>query len=523
MVSLVLQIEFMVGIMRLENSARNIKAAWLWQLVHILCQFATRTVIIKVLTIEYVGLSGLFSNVLTMLSLAELGIGEAIVFSLYGPIAKKEHVVISSIMKFYQKVYVFVGVFIAAVGYALTPYIGYFIKDMPENIPDLDLIYLLFVANSAISYFFSYKGTFITANQKNSIVVVNNGINELVMVLVQITTLIITRNYILYLVIGVAFVLLRNITITLIANRKYPYLKEKVREKMPPEIFDSIKKNTGAMVLHKIGGIVVFATDNLIISKFVGLVSVGLYTNYHVITNAVSVFINKFFQAMAASVGNLAVDAETEKQEKVFNSMTFLNFWLHVFCCCCLFNLLNPFISVIWLGEEFLFAIGIVLLIVIKLYVTGMRISVQTFKNAKGLYWQNKFMPVGEALINLIASVILAKSMGVSGVLLGTIVSSILTCVWIEPRVLYKYGFHKSPKSYYVRYIKYLAIFAVIMAVTYGCNSLILSDNLLTFVVKCCISGVVPNLLMVLFFYKTEEFDYIKSAAMRLLGRSEKR
>ena len=178
--------------MRLENSARNIKAAWLWQVIHIICQFVTRTAIIKVLTIEYVGLSGLFSNVLTMLSLAELGIGEAIVFSLYGPIARREHQVISSIMRFYQKVYVFVGIFIAIGGFLLTPYLGFFIKDMPENIPNLELIYLLFVANSAISYFFSYKGTFITANQNNHIVVINNGVTEVAMVVVQIISLIIT-------------------------------------------------------------------------------------------------------------------------------------------------------------------------------------------------------------------------------------------------------------------------------------------------------------------------------------------
>ena len=200
--------------MRLENSARNIKAAWLWQLVHIRCQFATRTVIIKVLTIEYVGLSGLFSNVLTMLSLAELGIGEAIVFSLYGPIAHRDHRVISSIMRFYQKVYIFVGIFIAVAGFLLTPYIGFFIKDMPENIPDLQRIYLLFVVNSAISYFFSYKGTFITANQNNHIVVNNDGITEILMVICQIAALMLTQNYILYLIIGVVFILIRNIRIT---------------------------------------------------------------------------------------------------------------------------------------------------------------------------------------------------------------------------------------------------------------------------------------------------------------------
>lgn len=509
--------------MRLENSARNIKAAWLWQVVHILCQFATRTVIIKVLTIEYVGLSGLFSNVLTMLSLAELGIGEAIVFSLYGPIAHNEHRVISSIMKFYQKVYVFVGIFIAVAGFLLTPYLDFFIKDMPENIPNLQLIYLLFVANSAISYFFSYKGTFITANQNNHIVVINNGVTEVVMVVTQVVSLLITKNYILYLAIGIAFVLLRNIIITVIADKKYPYLKEKSADKIPKDIFDSIKKNTGAMVLHKIGTIIVFATDNLIISKFVGLVSVGLYTNYHVITNAVTVFINKFFNAMAASVGNLAVTADIEKQEKVFNSMNFLNFWLYAFSCCCLFNLLNPFIEVIWLGEEYLFSMSIVLLIVVKIYITGMRSSVQTFKNAKGLYWQNKLMPLGESIINLAVSVALVYYYGVAGVLLGTIISSILTCVWIEPRVLYKYGFNKSPMSYYIRYIKYFAVFAVIMFVTYRCNSLIVSDNLMTFVIKCLISVTVPNLLMIIFYHKTEEFKYVKGAVLKILKLTGKK
>ena len=508
--------------MRLENSARNIKTAWMWQLVHILCQFAARTVIIKVLTIEYVGLSGLFSNVLTMLSLAELGIGEAIVFSLYSPIARNEHRIISPIMKFYQKVYVVVGTFIAVAGYLLTPYIDFFIKDMPENIPDIELIYLLFVVNSAISYFFSYKATFVTANQNNYLVVMNNGVNEVVMTAVQIIALILTRNYILYLVIGIAFVLIRNVTITIIADRKYPYLREKTKGKIPAEIFESIKKNTGAMVLHKVGSIVVFATDNLIISKFVGLVSVGLYTYYCVITNAVTVFINKLFAGISASVGNLAVEADIKKQERVFNSMVFLNFWLYVFACGCLLNLLNPFIKVLWLGEDYLLSMPIVVCIVVKLYVTGMRSSVQTFKNAKGLYWQNKFMPLGESVINIVASVALVKSYGVAGVLLGTIISSVLTCVWIEPRVLYRYGFKKSPKEYYIRYIKYLFVFVAIMAITYGVNSLIVSDNLLTFVVKCIVSGILPSLIIIILYRSADEFAYVKQAVFKSLKLTEK-
>jgi O-antigen/teichoic acid export membrane protein len=418
-------------------------------------------------------------------------------------------------MRFYKKVYIFVGIFIALVGYALMPYMSFFIKDMPDNITDLNMIYLLFVTNSAISYFFSYKATFVTANQNNYIVVLNEGINEVIMVIVQIIALVLTKNYLLYLAIGIAFVLIKNLTITFIADKKYPYIKEKSKDKIPSDIFSSITKNTGAMVFHKVGSVIVFATDNLIISKYVGLISVGLYSNYCVITNAVTVFINKLFTGIAASVGNLAVMEKVEKQENVLKKMVFLNFWLYVFTCCCLFNLLNAFIGTIWLGNAYLLSREVVLLIVLKIYITGMRSAVQTFKNAKGLYWQNKFMPIGESVINLVASVILVQYMGVGGVLLGTVISSLATCVWIEPRVLYKHGFHKSPTIYYWQYIKYFLVFSLIMAVTYGINSLIVGGNIISFVVKCLISGLVPNVLMIMLYCKTEEYRYVKNAVLK--------
>ena len=493
--------------MRLENSTRNVKAAWLLQLVHILCQFVSRTVIIKVLTIEYVGLSGLFSNVLMMLSLAELGIGEAIIFSMYGPIAKNQKENIQSIMAFYKKVYVSVGAFIMIAGLAITPLIGYFIKDMPD-IPGIYWIYALYVVNSSVSYFFSYKAAFVTANQNNAVVVINEGIWEVAMVAIQITILFTTKNYIGFMIVGILFVVLRNISISMIADKKYPILKEKTKAPMPKEIFGQIKKNTGAMVFHKLGTIVVFATDNIILSKFVGLVSVGIYTNYLTITNAVTVFINKFFQAIAASVGNLAVNESVEKQESTFLKVLFMNFWMYTFSCCCLFNLLNPFVEDVWLGEGFLFNQFVVLLIVVKIYFTGMRSATQTFKNAKGLYWQNRYMPIYESIINLVASLILVNYIGVAGVLLGTIISSVTTCVWIEPHVLYKYGFEKSAKPFYFKYMQYLLVFAFIMSVTYGCNMIVQGEGLVTFVLKCIINGTVPNLLLLIIYGRTEEFKY---------------
>lgn len=504
--------------MRLENSARNVKAAWILQLVHILGQFISRTAIIRVLTIEYVGLSGLFSNVLTMLSLAELGIGEAIIFSMYGPIARDEKENISAIMALYKKVYISVGIFIMVCGLALTPWIGYFIKDMPD-IPEIYWIYALYVINSSVSYFFSYKAAFVTANQNNALVVINNGLWEIVMVAAQVLILVTTRNYIGYMLIGIGFVLIRNISISTLADRRYPVLREKATAPIPKDIFGQIKKNTGAMVFHKIGTIVVFATDNLILSKFVGLVSVGIYTNYYTITNAVTVFINKFFQAISASVGNLAVNESVERQEKTFFKVMFANFWMYTFSCCCLMNLMSPFINDIWLGEGYLFDEMIVLLIVVKTYITGMRSAVQTFKNAKGLYWQNRYMPIYESLINLVASLILVHTMSVAGVILGTIISSLTTCVWVEPRVLYKYGFNKSARDYVARYVQYFLVFFVVMAVTYTCNRFIEGSSIGVFILRCIVSAGIPNIMLLLIYAKTEEFRYFYGLLMRKLRK----
>lgn len=227
--------------MRLENSAKNIKVAWLMHIVHVFGQFISRTVIIMVLSVEYVGLSGLFSNVLSMLSLAELGIGEAIVFSLYKPIAEEKINEINAIMKFYQKIYISVGLFILLAGISLTPAIEYLIKGVPD-IPYLHVIYVMYVMNSAMSYFFSYKATFIRANQRNYIVTINEEVFNIVSIVIRSVLLILTKNYLLFMGLGIVILFIQNVNITLIANRRFPYLKEKCHEKIPKEIFSQIKK-----------------------------------------------------------------------------------------------------------------------------------------------------------------------------------------------------------------------------------------------------------------------------------------
>lgn len=500
--------------MRIENSKKNIKIAWALQLVHILCQFVSRTAIIYTLSIEYVGLSGLFSNVLMMLSLAELGIGEAIVFSLYKPISENNTRNINAIMNFYKKVYIGVGIFVLVVGFLITPYIYYFIKEIP-SVSNVKIIYMLYVVNTAISYFFSYKAAFINACQKNYLVVLNSGIFEIGMVSLQIFVLFKYNDYVLYMMVGILFVFFQNISITKIANKKFPYLKEKHTKKIPKEVFIEIKKNTGAMVFHKIGTIIVFATDNLIISKFIGLISVGMYANYCTLTNAVTLFINKFFSAISASVGNLAVQESNQIQEKTFYNVLFINFWMYNFSCSCLFCLLNPFIKDIWLSEKYIFSTMVVMLLTVKIYISGMRGAVQTFKNAKGLYWYNRYMPIYESIINLVASVILVNYYGVAGVLLGTIISSILTCVWIEPHVLYKYGFGTSIRPFFKKYILYLFVFAFSMTCTFFISKIINDNSIFGFFLKCGIAAVIPNVITLLIFRNTVECKYFLKLVIR--------
>lgn len=494
--------------MRLEKSAKNIKTAWILQLVHILCQFFSRTAIIYQLSNEYVGLSGLFSNVLMILSLAELGIGEAIIFSLYSPIAKEEIEKIKSIMKFYQRVYIAVGIFVLTLGVSLTPVIDFLIKDEPD-IPNLHIIYILYVTNTAVSYFFSYKSAYVSARQNNYIVALNNGICEVLMVALQVVILILTRSYIGFMLVGISFVLIQNISITYIANKRYPYLKDKDVKLLPAEIFTEIKKNTLAMIFHKVGAIIVFATDYLIISKFIGLVISGVYANYTMIVNAVTLFISKFFSSISASIGNLAVLEDVETQERTLKRIFFVNFWFYTFACSCLFNLLNPFINDIWVKKDTVFGTGVVLLIVLKTYFTGMRSAAQTFKNAKGLYWYNKYMPIYESLINLGVSLVLVRPLGVAGVLIGTILSTVLTCAWIEPYVLYKYGFHKSVIPYYRSYLKHSIVFLIILLLSFTAAGFVSGHGIFDFALKFIISLILPNVLLFLIFRKSDEFSFL--------------
>lgn len=491
---------------RKANALRNLIYAWMSQGFTVIMNMVVRVIFVHVLSKDYVGISGLFSNIITILSVAELGIGSAIVYGLYEPLARGENKKVKALMQFYQRVYISIGCFILIAGIALTPYLSLFIKEMPD-IPQLAFIYILFVCNAASSYFFSYKGTLISADQKDYILKRIRIKVLFLMYLVQITILLLTRDYIPYLLVQVLATIEMNFAFSLAADKAYPYLKDKDRVILGKEQFRQIVKNTKALICHKIGTVIVFSTDNLIISKFTGLGNVADYSNYILIQETLNGILTQLFSALAPSVGNMVAVEDARKSLEVFWRIMFLNAWLYGGSALCFFCLGQDFVRTFF-GEDYVISTEILLVIIVNFYLTGIRKSVITFKDAYGLFFQNRYTPLIESGINLLVSVWLVQIYGVIGVLLGTTVSSLLAPVWSEPYVLFRYGFRSPVVEYWKQYIKYLLLILGTGSIVWILCGRIRYVPVISFLLKgfCCV--IVINSLFFIILRNDKNMKY---------------
>nr|WP_317279569.1 oligosaccharide flippase family protein [uncultured Fusobacterium sp.] len=503
---------------RIENTLKNMFSGLIAQIIVLVMNFINRTIFIKFLGVEYLGLSGLFSNILSMLSLAELGVGVAISFSLYKPLAQKDIRKIKALMNFYSKAYHLIGIVILVLGICLIPFLDFFIKEKP-NIKNFILIYMLFLGNSVISYFFTYKRSLLSADQKEYINIINRTIFMIIQSIVQFLVLIVFRNYIVYLLVVIICTLISNIEISIKCNRMYPFLK-KNKENLNKSETKILLKYVGAQMSHKVGGIVVNGTDNILITSLLknGLVIVGLYSNYLLIINAVRNIINMFFLSVTASVGNLNAEENKEKSKQIFNNIFFLNMFFYGVTSNCIFNLINDFIR-IWLGEKYILSLDIVIVIVINYFITGMRQSCITFNTTLGLFWNDRFKPWIEAIINLIVSIILIKYFGFIGILLGTLISTLVTSFWIEPFILYKNGFKEKLTEYFKKYIKYTLIIGALTYITYVITNLIVVNSFIQWVLKGTFIFFISIFLIILIFNKTAEIKELKKIIEILLNK----
>ena len=498
---------------RTSGTLLNISASLIGQVVGVLFTLIGRLIFLHILGSEYLGLSGLFSNILTMLSLAELGVGPAISYSLYKPLKKNDTEKIKTLMSLYRKAYWIVGITILLLGLVFLPFYRLLIKETP-GINNLDLIFYLFVINTSISYFFSYKKSIFTCDQKRYVVIIFRYSFFGLLQIIQACVLLATSNYILYLVVQICTTFAENLSISFYSNKKYPFLKEKNVSKLDKNEFLEIKKNVGAIMLHKVGGTVVNSTDNLLLSKIFGLVVVGLYSNYLVIISALRTIIQQLFVSVVASIGNLHVDNDNEKQHDVFNKLFYGNFWICSFTTICLLILFNPFIT-IWVGDKYLLENNVVIAIALSFFLENMRKTLIAFKEATGVFYSDRYRPVVEAILNLGISIILARLFGIAGVFYGTAVASIATS-WYETMIVYREIFKIKMVDYYLRYSYYLIVTIVgYISTKYFCNFFDLGIG--GFLVKIIVCIFIPNIIIILFTFMSPEFKYYFNLANKVI------
>lgn len=490
---------------RTEYSIRNTTVSLVAQSAAILMGFFTRVVFTRTLSEGYVGINGLFTDILNILSLSELGVGTAITFALYDPIAKGDIEKQQILMRIFKNLYRITAAVVLGAGLILIPFLGVFMKDRPD-VDHLVLIYLLYLMNSVVSYLLIYKKTLVDAHQMNYLTVLNHNGFLVLQDICQIVILLTTKNFILFLVTAVGCTFAANLVMSREADRLFPYLKESSKKKLPEEERSQILKNVKAMLMHKIGDVVVNNTDNLLISGFVGVVSAGVYSNYYLIIGSVRQVLNQAIQGVAASVGNLGATEDKERIHHIFRELFFIGQWMFGWAGICLLELLNPFVTLAF-GKNYVFDRKIVWVLCINFFLAGMRRAVLIFKESLGLFWYDRYKAFMEAVLNLGVSIVLVQKLGITGVFLGTIVSTLLTSAWVEPYILYKYRFQRSPAGFFLVYAgNMLAMMVIWWCTDWLCASVVHTGSLVVMLlVRLGICLLVPNVLLILLYGKTEE------------------
>ncbi len=455
-----------------------------------------------------------------MLNLAELGIGSAMIFSMYRPAAQNDEKQLARLMNLYRTLYRIVAVAVLGIGLALMPFLPLLMKG-GEGIENLQLIYLLYLLQAVTSYLLSYKNAIYQAYQKAYIRKALDQIIGIVRLILQIVVLVTTRNFILYLIIQLFVPMVSSVIISIRADREFPYLKQ-YKELPEPQERKAIFKNVGALSLHKLATVIVRSTDNLIMSAFDGLATVGIYSNYKLVLMNVNNLLGHVTGAFTASIGNLNALEGRKRVYEIFRILDFAAFLLYGYLSGGLVTLINFFIRMIF-GEEYLFSMhgrhhhhG-------GFFISGLRQMGLQFREALGLFWYDRYKALAEAIINLVVSLILVRRFGVAGIIGGTIISSLLTCVWFEPYVLMRYGieedWQKKLRRYFMDYIVRWVVVAGVSAVSYWIFQLMPQTNFFWFIAQGLIYTAIFAAVVLVVYGRTPEFQYLLEMTVRKLKK----
>lgn len=497
--------EFYLEASRTYKSIRNVKWGVILQLVGILTKFITRTVFVKTLGMDFNGLNGLFTEVISMMSLAEMGVGTAVTYNLYKPLAEKDNEALKRLMGLFKKAYRIIGFVMLGLGLLLSPFIHLIVRDVPFERDYIRLIFLLFTAQTAFSYFFAYKRSLLNADQNNYIVSIFSAAFNVLLMALSVGILLLTGNYVAYLIIQIAVTVVSNAVISLYADRRYPFLRK--TSMVNKQERKSVLANIKHIFIGTLSGKITTSTDNILISVLISTHLTGIYSNYSLIMNSVSNLFCRMTESLSGGFGNLLATEDGAHAEHVFRRISFLFSAAGMLVSVVLYSVMTPFVK-LWIGENGVIGRGTLFVCAVNVFFFIAREPLWKFVEVSGLFARDKNISIAGSAINLVVSVALGMSWGMTGIFIGTTCTLVIQIV-LKVRLLYGKRLSMNWLPCAVRWLKVSLLTCGSMLLSgLVCSKTGLSAPLTDIAVKLLIGAAVPLVIICIFYGKTEEFSY---------------
>lgn len=490
---------------RTYNSKKNVFYGFLVTILNTLVAFVNRTFFVKCLGLEYLGLNGLFTEVVTMLSLAELGVGMAINYSLYKPIHDNDYRKINQLMALFRKTYNLISIVILVLGIIILPFIHIIVKGTSFDLAYIRLVFLLFVINTSVSYLFSYNTSFITADQKQYIVSLTTSVFKIVFTVIAIIILVFTKSFVLYLVLLILQTFLTNVYLTYYVKSHYSFIN--FSDKLPVEERNRVFKDIKNIFIKRVSGVITSSTTNVLISALINTIQVGFYSNYLMIFSVIRTLNKQFSNGIKASLGDVSVSEAPNNCILILRRLTFLFFGFSLVVCSGLVALCSDFIT-IWIGSEYVMKDSIVLVAVVILFIEICSEPLWQYLEVSGLFKQDRNIAIIASVINLAVAIICGFQWGMIGILLGTLSTQIIQIIF-KSRLLFNNRFYFSSKGYLLFWAKIFFSFAIVIVAQLLLNRCLHFDNwLVSFIIKGIAATFFAIAALLLVFWKTPEFKY---------------
>ena len=502
---------------RTKNAAKNITFGVILKIYQIIVPFLMRTVMIYFLGVEYLGLNSLFTSILQVLNLAELGVGSAMIFSMYKPIANDDSETICALMKLYKIYYRIIGLVVFVIGIAICPFIPYLIKsDLPEGM-NVYVLYILNLMTTVFSYWlFAYKNSLLHAHQRNDVISKVTLIINTIQYIIQLIVLVTIRDYYWYVMIGLLAQILINISTAYVANKMFPNYK--ARGKLDKSSVKNINQRVKDLFTSKVGTVIVNSADSIVISAFLGLTALAIYQNYYYIVTAVVGIVNVIFTSCSAGIGNSIVVETKDKNYKDLKKFTFIIVWLSGVCVSEMLCLYQPFME-FWVGKDLLLEFPAVICFCIYYFVYEINSLLNLYKDSSGIWHKDRFRPLVTALANLIMNLLLVNFWGIYGVLLSTVLSTLFVGMpWLIHN-LFTEVFDMESREYVIKLIKYVICVTLIAVLSYFASNVINGSTIPIMAIKGVICFIVSNSLFYLIYRKSEEFNDTKILLTKIIKR----